>query len=523
MSLDAPRHGRRVAGATKPFLATLALCKSFGETQALASIDFEIAAGEIRALVGGNGSGKSTFVKILAGVYTPDPGSSIAVGSKRFGELTPELARSLGFRFVHQDGGLIEDLTVAENLVLGHPYPTSTLGLIRWRKLYDSARVLIKRFDIGTDPLHLVKDLRPATRTKVAVARALQDVDLKAPGLLVFDEPTTALPNAEAAHLLAWIRGFAEQGQAILFVSHRLDEVLALAETVSVFRDGHQVATVNRTELDADTIVDMMVGRLLPSDRQAPRVDLGDNPRLEVRRLKAGPLQDVNLSVAPGEILGVAGLLGSGRTSLLRAIAGDLRYENGLISVNGKPLRARSLSAAMRAGIALVPENRLIDAALPDLTVGENVLAASSHAFTLAGLSRPKFEKQEVDRLISEYDIRCSGPGQTFSTLSGGNQQKAILARWLRRDPAILLLDEPSQGVDIRARTEIEELIRSRAAQGMSVMIATSDFDELARIADRVIVLFKGKVHAEISRQDLSEQQITQLTYGARESLNAHA
>ncbi len=511
------------AAGDPPYLRTSALCKSFGETKALASIDFEVCAGEIRALVGGNGSGKSTFVKILAGVYCPDPGSSIVVGGNGFDEMTPELARGLGFRFVHQDAGVIDDLTVAENLVLGHPYPTSMLGLIRWRKLADKARILIERFDIGTDPLELVKNLRPATRTKVAVARALQDVDLKAPGLLVFDEPTTALPNDEASHLLAWIRGFAKQGQAVLFVSHRLDEVLALAETVTVFRDGHHVATVNRAELDADSIVGMMVGRQLTTARPAVRFSDGGNARLEVRGLKAGTLQKVDLSVAPGEILGVAGLLGSGRTSLLRAIAGDLQYENGLISVNGRPLRARSVSEAMDAGIAFVPENRLLDATLPDLTVGENLLAASSHVFTRWGLSRPRMERQEIGRLITEYGIRCSGPGQTFSTLSGGNQQKAIIARWLRREPAVLLLDEPSQGVDVVARNEIEELIRMRAAQGMSVLIVTSDFDELARIADRVIVLFKGAVHTQISQANLTEQYITQLTYGPGKALNANA
>jgi len=500
-----------------PFLRTVGISKTFGETRALDSIGFEVAAGELRALVGGNGSGKSTFVKILAGVHRPDGGGQIVVGDASYETMTPELARSLGFRFVHQDAGVVDDMTVAENLVLGHPYPRNRLGLVDWSALKARAGELIERFDIDAKASVLLRQLRPATRAKVAIARALQDINLDEPGLLVFDEPTTALPNREAAHLLEWLRGFAERGQAVLFVSHRLDEVLALAETVTAFRDGRHQATVRRQGLDEAQLIQLIAGRAVPRTSQNGAPQQHRAGRLELRGVKTGPLRGIDLTVGRGEIVGIAGLLGSGRTSLLRAIIGDLPVDAGKIVIDGESMSVRRVADGMAAGIAYVPENRLLDAGFPDLSVRENLVVASIPAFRRFGLSSGRSEIREAGVLIGQYGIRCGGQSRAFSTLSGGNQQKAVVARWLRRKPRVLLLDEPSQGVDVLARNEIEQLIRQHAADGMSVIVVTSDFDELARLCDRVVVLREGVMGRELRQPHLTEDAIAELTYGPME------
>jgi ribose transport system ATP-binding protein len=500
-----------------PVLVTRSLSKSYGPTRALKSVDFTLRAGEVRALVGGNGSGKSTFIKILAGVEKPDRGASIKLptGTETENGLTPQVARAEGLRFVHQDLALVDDLSVAENLALGDGYAKDRIGLISWKGVNARAAATIDRFDIGARPRDLMKTLPALVKTKVAVARALADINTDRPGVLVFDEPTTSMSNRESATFLDWLRGFSEAGHAIIFVSHRLDEVLTLAEAVTVLRDGAHVGTVASSGLEERALVAMMTGKELSAG--AARADGRDGAarRLELRQLTAGPLHGLDLEVDCGEIVGIAGLAGSGRSTLLRAIVGDLAVSGGQMLLDGEPHSPRSVPGGLGAGLAYLPEDRLAEAAFPDLSVADNLMAGSEAALAPGGWLKVRQQRKEVVALIDDFRIRCGSPRHEMSTLSGGNQQKVVMARLLRRKPRLLLLDEPTQGVDVLARSDIHEAIKKSAATGMSVLVVTSDFNELARLADRVVILRGGKAADEMKRGELSEHSITERTYGS--------
>lgn len=498
-------------------LAVRSLSKRYGPTRALNEIDLDLAPGELRALIGGNGSGKSTLIKILAGVERPDRGGSMQLpaGTIYLNGVTPQQSRAEGLRFVHQDLALIDDLSVAENLALGEGFVTGRLGLVRWRDVDARARGAIDRFGINVRPQDAVGMLPALIKTQIAVARALGDVDDTKPGVLVFDEPTTSMTNRESADFLGWLRAFAGQGQAVIFVSHRLDEVLSFAETVTVLRDGSQVGTVDRAQLDERSLVRMMTGKALHAPARPAVRERSSRPRLDIRGLCVGPLRDVELHIEPGEVVGVAGLLGSGRTTLLRALMGDLQPDAGEMRLDGEPHAPPTVAAAMRAGLAYVPEDRAGEGIFPDLSVAENLMAGAGSAHSRKGWVAVGQEGKAVEGLIRDFRIRCGGPRHELSTLSGGNQQKVVIARWLYRRPRLLLLDEPSQGVDVLARRDIDDSIRRAAEGGMSVLVVTSDFHELAQVSDRLIILRRGRVVDQLSREQLNEALITERTYGS--------
>jgi ribose transport system ATP-binding protein len=502
-------------------LSVRTLSKTFPGTRALADVCLDVERGEIHALLGGNGSGKSTLIKILAGVHTSDPGGQLRIGGSVHdtSRWSPAQAKTANLHFVHQNPGVFVDLTVAENIAIGRGFETGVGGRVRWRRVNQRTRQLLERFHIDAEPTTPVIALRPADRTMVAIARALQDQEGEAEGVLVLDEPTASLPESEVEVLHDALRRYAAAGQTIIYVTHRLDEVLDIADRVSVLRDGSMVGTTPRSELNEARLVELIVGRSL--DRVFPEMPEihSDSVVLEARHLAGGPLRDVSFRLRRGEVLGIAGLLGSGRSELLGMLFGDLPFQSGQLLLDGRPVRFARPKQAIAAGIALVPEDRAGDATFADMTVRENLSAARVGEFWNGLRLRHGQERADARRTIGDYLIKTSSDSQALSTLSGGNQQKVVVARWLRRNPKVLLLDEPTQGVDVGARAEIYGLVRNAVQDGTSVIVVTSDFEELAHVVDRAIVIGQGRVVAELTPPLLEAARLTELAYTATQSL----
>jgi ribose transport system ATP-binding protein len=411
-------------------LRVAGVSKVFPGTRALDDVHLELKTGEIHALCGGNGSGKSTLIKILTGVYRGDAGTVSINGSHvdvTHG-LSPARSRELGVRVVHQDLAVFPDLSVAENMMLGADFPTSA-GRIRWGEAKRRTLKLIDRFDIPTRPDDLIRELPLGTRTQIAIARALQDMESE--GIIILDEPTAALPAHEVKVLHRAIRRLASQGHAILFVSHRLDEVLSLTDRVTVLRDGQVTARHATAELTEAEIIESIVGSRTATLRDQARMSAGESV-LTVTDLSAGPLRKVNLEVRAGEIVGVAGLAGSGRTELLRAICGDLKKTSGTVRLKGQTVNFAGIGSSAAAGVALIPEDRHVDALFPGMSVDDNMtVSVLNHYWRGFGFRRKEL-KRDNDTLRQNFNIKTPSGETDMSALSGGNQQKAIMARALR-------------------------------------------------------------------------------------------
>ena len=488
------------------------LSKTYAGNLALDSLFLQIRAGEVHALLGGNGSGKSTAIKILAGVVPADPGGEIVVGDESVGvsEWTPARAHAAGLRFVHQQAAVFPDLTVAENLALGAEFPRGLGGRVDWKALNARTAELLERYQIPAKPTTPLAALRAADRSRVTIVRALQDRDDADSGVLVLDEPTAALPDAEVEPLLAALRGYAAAGLSILYVSHRLDEVLSVADRITVLRDGRKVDTVEAHGLREPDLIELIVGR--PLERVYPAVNTGpsDDDVLAVRGLRGGPLTGVDLTLRRGEVLGIAGLLGSGRSELLRMIFGAYPIDGGEIYLDGEPFRPKSLESSIAAGVAYVPEDRQADGLLQGENVRHNLSAGQTRHYFRKLLFRHRAEAADSQRSISDFLIRLVSDEQAVETLSGGNQQKVVLARWLRRRPKVLLLDEPTTGVDVGARAEIYQLVRRATQQGTAVLLVVSEPEELAHASDRVAVLRGGRITAVVD-QPVNAHRLTAL------------
>ncbi len=502
------------------------LSKSFGQTRALDHVSFSVKKGQVHGLLGGNGSGKSTLIKILAGVHRGEAGGRIdLLGTKVASDaVTPELAHRLGLRFVHQNPAVFASMTVAENMAIGNGFPTIA-GRIDWRSLRARTQQMLDRFEISARADENLGDLRQAEQTMIAIARALQDADKDAVSALILDEPTASLPDHEVEVLLKAVRRFSgEHGHTILYVSHRLDEVLQITDSVTVLRDGCHIATRETDGMSEADIVKMIVGHALVKTFAPSEVDASSDrpgqtagPVLDVKHLKGGPLADVSFSVAPGEVLGIAGLLGSGRTELLRIIFGDMPCKSGTVLLQGVPVDFAEPLKAMNAGVALVPENREREGVFQGLSVMDNLSVGQFRRFMRGFRISSSREKAEARRSIRDYVVKAENETALISTLSGGNQQKVVMGRWLRRKPRLLLLDEPTQGVDVGAREDLYASIRAAAMDGTAVVAVSSDFDELAQICNRVIVLKDGRVTDELVGAEITRQSMTELVLASQE------
>jgi ribose transport system ATP-binding protein len=424
--------------------------------------------------------------------------------------VTSAWASRAGLLFVHQDLGLFDGLSVAENVFAGRPYPRRG-GRIDWRRTRRQAAEVLARLETDIAPERPLAGLRPAERTLVAIARALHCADGEQRTVLVLDEPTAPLPAHEVDVLLAAVRRLAAAGEAIVYVSHRLDEVLSVSDRVTVLRDGRRVAERPIGGLDEPTLVGDIVGASLDRVYPAMPPPRDGEPVLRVRGLRGGPVRDVSFELAPGEVLGIGGLVGSGRTTLLELLFGARPAEGGAIEVGGQPVRLRSPRDGMRAGLAYVPEDRARDSAFMDLGIPENMSAADPARYWRGGRFRHRRERDDARTDIAAMKIRAPATTASLLQLSGGNQQKVVLDRWLRRRTQVLLLDEPTQGVDIASRAEIYQLVRRAVADGAAAILVSSDFEELAHVSDRVLVLAGGRVVAQ--REGVTRDWVTQQAY----------
>lgn len=499
-----PGDGRSRDGAALT-LGLRGITKRFGSTRALKGVSFDIERGSVHTLLGGNGSGKSTLVKILAGVHTADAGE-VVFGERSLpaAELTPAKAYAEHLRFVHQNPSTFAKLSVEENLAIGHGFETRG-GMIRWRSLRRHAREVLARFEIDVAPSAELGRLGPAMQTMVAIARALQDVERDSSSTLILDEPTAALPYDEVDLLLTSLRRYAEAGQTILLVTHRLEEVCEIADAATILRDGVVAGELQRAEISHERLVEAIVGGVIDQDDQRPVEVRGGRPVLRVSGLRGGAVLDASFTVHDHEIVGVAGLLGSGRSTLLRLLFGAQQIDAGEIELAGRPFRPKGPHEAMSRGVGLTPGDRTSEAAFTALTLRENISMSVLSRFARWGLIRQRMEKHEVRELIAAHDIVAANPDIPFSALSGGNQQKAVMARAMDVGKRVLLLDEPTQGVDVGARREIWAKVRAKVDSGCSALVVSSDLEELSAISDRALVMVGGRVIAELQRGEVDE------------------
>jgi len=496
---------------TSLLLEMRGITKGFTGVQALAGVDFDVRRGEVHSLVGHNGAGKSTLIKIMTGAYTKDSGRITLEGREvSFG--TPAAAQNAGIATIYQEVNLVPYMTAPENIFLGRE-PRGRFGRVDWARMRREAKTLLDELGVQVDLGVPVMNLGVALQQMVALARA---VSLKAV-LVVMDEPTSSLDTAEVRVLFDVIRRLQQSGVGIVYISHRMEEIFALSNRVTVLRNGHLVATVPIAETDTLGLVAMMLGR----DPEEVRVQgltafsetaatTNQENMLDVEHLTRGHMpDDVSLRVNKGEIVGLAGLLGSGRTELARTIFGADRADAGSIAVDGRPRRIRSPRDAVRAGLALVTEDRKSEGIVPALSVRDNILLAALPLFARLGVLDPGRQRRVVDEMIRRLDIKTPSPSTPIRNLSGGNQQKVILARWLCRNPKVLILDEPTRGIDVGAKAEIQKLIDELAReQGMSILMISSELEEVIEGSDRVAVMNDGRKLGEFAHAEANEDRI---------------
>lgn len=484
--------GREVIARTR------GVTKQYPGVRALDGVDFTVSAGEVRALLGANGAGKSTLIRMLSGVETPDTGTVELQGTE-LGDGGVREASRLGVATVFQELSLIPGLSVAENLFLGR-WPRAATG-IDYRAMYRASEAALRRLDLDIDPRREVASLTLAEQQTVEIARAVRED----PRLLVLDEPTSALAAAEVALVLRLVRTIAATGVGVIFVSHRMDEIATVADAITVMRDGQVVAEFDSGRAPTDDVVAAMLGarqRTAAVDRSVVR-EFGE-PRLTVHDLAVAPkLDGVTFELRTGEVLGIAGLLGSGRTELLRAIAGYDRVTGGTVTIGRHTTRRPRAARMKRLGVGLTPENRKRDGVVPELGVDENIVMSDYGRVASRGvLSRSRIAAL-TGRLRDQLQVKVADLSSPIATLSGGNQQKAVIGRWLHAGSDVLLLDEPTRGVDVEAKAQIYQLMRTIAADGASVVFVSSEIEELPLVCDRVLVLRGGRITDEFRAPDI--------------------
>jgi simple sugar transport system ATP-binding protein len=494
-----------------PFLSLRSIGKSFGGVRALDEVSLEVAAGEIHCLAGENGSGKSTLIKIIAGVHRPDRGS-IAIGGRSLASLTPIDAVRHGVQIIYQDLSLFPNLTVAENLAI-NSLLEHRRTIVRWRDVRRTADRALARLQVSIDLDRLVGDLPIAEKQIVAIARAL----LRDAKLIVLDEPTTALTGVEVDALFALVRDLQQRGVAILFVSHKMREMLQAADRFTVLRNGRVVESGAAAAFDEARLTLAMTGRAIGETRFDGRVDDDAPPRLRVRDLTGPILRGVTFDVRPGEILGLTGLLGAGQGELAARVAGLETRGAGEIAVDGAVLPQCTVRAAARAGIGYVPEDRLREGLFLDRSIADNATASNLRdSTTSAGLLSLRRTRDQADRWVRDLGIKASSIDAPVRQLSGGNQQRVVLARVLATRPKVLVLDGPTVGVDVGAKEELHATIRRLAADGLAVLIVSDDLPELVQSCTRVLVFQQGRIAAELGPAQLTGDALQEHVNAAR-------
>jgi len=493
--------------------------KHYSGIPALIDASLELRAGEVHALMGENGAGKSTLIKVMAGVVTPDR-AVIHVRGKSASINSPHEAFAHGLRFIHQELHTVPQLSAAENIFLGQPYPTFMGIKVRWRQLNALAQATLDRLGIGhIDPSHTMAHLNPGDQMLVNIAHAFVGDDFSAGGngslIYVMDEPTAALTGTEIEQLFRVIRRLRERGSAVLYVSHRMEEIFQIADRVTVMRDGRIVGTRERDAVTPSELIVMMTERELEQIYPPRERPVSEHLLLDVRRLSTRAVHDISFRLSEGEILGVAGLIGAGRTELLRGLIGADRRVSGEVMLDRKLFKRLSPTLAWHNKIAFVPEERRSQGLILSRSISSNITLPQLRHFSRSGAILAHERERRASRSLGEsVRLKAHGPGQTVRELSGGNQQKVVFARALARSPRLLILDEPTRGVDIGAKVDIYRLIREISSQGTGIILASSDLPELIGMTDRILVMRGRRLAAVIPTKDLTPDGLLTHCYG---------
>jgi len=497
----------------RPLLELTQIDKSFGQVKVLHDVRFDLRAGEVHALMGENGAGKSTLMKILSGFHRMDRGQ-ILLDGQPVEIRDPHHALQLGIATIYQELNLVPTLSVAENIFLGREPRKGTLGVIDWRRMQRDAREVLNQFGLSINPAARVDSLRVAEQQMVEIAKALS-INAR---VLIMDEPTSALTQREIDLLFTCIHNLRAKGVAIVYISHKLDEVFALSDRITVLRDGRWVATQPTADLDAAGVIRLMVGRNLSEMYPKRAVPLRETV-LSVRQLsRKGVLHDISFDLRAGEIVGVAGLMGAGKTELAMALFGGTPADSGEVRIEGKLAAISNPAAAIARGISLVPEDRKMQGVLQHMSVQSNITLASLNRLRIGPLIDSGKEKSAVRTAIDRFRIKVSHPGQVVSGLSGGNQQKVALSKWLVDQPKVLMMDEPTRGIDVGAKSEIYRLMVEMAEQGLGILIFSSELPELLGMCDRILVLHQGHLAADLGRDEATQELILTAAMGGNRS-----
>ena len=476
------------------------LSKRYGGVQALRGVGFDLNIGEVHALVGENGAGKSTLVKLIGGIVARD-GGTITYAGKQVEFHSPLEAQSAGIAIIHQELSLMPSLSVIENLFMGRMRGRG--GILNWNKLKQQALEALARVDLHVDPHATVRDLSISQRQLIEIARV---VSANA-RLIIMDEPNSSLSESDTDRLFDVIETLKARNISIIYVSHKLDEVLRISDRITVFRDGGFVGTMDKAEATEQKVINMMVGRDIDRSIISEPKNIGDT-LLEVTNLSGRHFEGVSFDLRHGEIIGFAGLVGAGRSEVLRAIFGANSFRTGTVKLDGHPVKFSSPRQAIRHGMAMVPEDRKVLSLFMGMSIRHNISMAQLPEIAPATIIQGHVEQKTVDDLVEQLDIRLASVDDPVSSLSGGNQQKTVLARWLATKPKLLILDEPTHGVDVGAKAEIYELMRRLAEEGIGIVLISSEMPEILTVPHRIVVMHEGRVTAILNRADATEEII---------------
>ena len=481
---------------------------SFGPVRAVDNVDLTVQGGEIHGLLGENGAGKSTLMNVLAGVYQPKAGE-IVLDGKKVRIPNARAAMDLGIRFIHQELNLCQDLKVFENMYLAQELRLPN-GLLDKKRMANNARAVFERMHVNIDPWETVEDLQTAEKQLVEIARAL----LFESQLIIMDEPTSALSNQEIDSLFAIMRQLKAEGVSFIYISHKMPEIFRICERYTVLRDGRFVGTGDIRDVDEDIITQMMTGKTLEDAEFKDRVSAAqDEVALEVQGLSGEGFEDISFSLRKGEILAVTGLQSSGRDQLADALFGVIPHQ-GELKLHGKPLKG-NIQRFMKHGVAMVPRNRKERGILNDLNILDNMSMGYFNTQMKKPLINVKRERARYDRQKEALSIRADNPRNVISSLSGGNQQKVILGRWLEADAQVLLFDNPTQGIDVGSKFEIYHLLLRLAAEGRAILCFSAEFPEIMKVADRCLVMYKGRMNGLLPREEMSEEKLMYYSTGS--------
>ncbi len=487
------------------------IAKYFPGIKALDNVDFTIRTGEVHALIGENGAGKSTLVKIMTGVYQPTKGQILMKGAPVHFRTSHE-AQAAGVVAIHQEASMFSELTVTENIFMGHHIRKKT-GTLDWKAMRKHTKALLERMELDINPDTLIKNLGTAQRHMVEIAKALS-VDAQ---VVIMDEPTSALSLKEVEELYKIIRQLREEGKAIVFISHKFEEIFEICDSFTVFRDGQYIGEGSVAESSVDEIVKMMVGRSLNQMFPKKEAVIGETV-LEVDGLsQPGQFSDVSFSLRKGEILGFFGLVGAGRSEVMRTVFGIDKKSAGQISLGGRVLEINSPLTAMRNGIAYVPEDRQQQGAILEMSLAHNITLPQIDKLSPMGILNSRSEKEVTEEFGNKMEIKAASWKVNADTLSGGNQQKVVLAKWLATDPEILILDEPTKGIDVATKAAVHEFVSEMAGRGLAVILVSSELPEILGMADRIVVMHEGRITRTLNRSEADSDNIILAATGHEE------